>query len=108
MTDPIRRLIMKHATAGEIQDMAVSEGMRTMYQDGLNKCLQGTTTLEEVAGTQESFAVVEYKAVAPSGETVRGTMKASVELVVRSCKRAIFHYRQKKPVPEASAWAPCG
>jgi general secretion pathway protein E len=55
MTDPIRRLIMKHATAGEIQDMAVSEGMRTMYQDGLNKCLQGTTTLEEVLRvTQES------------------------------------------------------
>jgi len=55
MTDPIRRLIMKHATAGEIQDLAVSEGMRTMYQDGLNKCLQGTTTLEEVLRvTQEN------------------------------------------------------
>lgn len=55
MTDPIRRLIMKHATAGEIQDLAVSEGMRTMYQDGLNKCLQGITTLEEVLRvTQES------------------------------------------------------
>ena len=55
MTDPIRRLIMKHATAGEIQDLAVSEGMRTMYQDGLNKCLQGVTTLEEVLRvTQES------------------------------------------------------
>lgn len=55
MTDPIRRLIMKHATAGEIQDLAVVEGMRTMYQDGLNKCLQGVTTLEEVLRvTQES------------------------------------------------------
>jgi len=55
MTDPIRRLIMKHATAGEIQDLAVAEGMRTMYQDGLNKCLQGVTTLEEVLRvTQES------------------------------------------------------
>jgi len=55
MTDPIRRLIMKHATAGEIQDLAVTEGMRTMYQDGLNKCLQGVTTLEEVLRvTQES------------------------------------------------------
>jgi general secretion pathway protein E len=55
MTDPIRRLIMKHATAGEIQDLAVAEGMRTMYQDGLNKCLQGVTTLEEVLRvTQEN------------------------------------------------------
>ena len=55
MTDPIRRLVMQHATSGEIQDLAVSEGMRTMYQDGLNKCLQGVTTLDEVLRvTQES------------------------------------------------------
>ena len=48
MTDPIRRMVMRHATSGEIQDLAVSEGMRTMYFDGLNKCLAGVTTLEEV------------------------------------------------------------
>jgi general secretion pathway protein E len=55
MTDPIRRLIMKHATSGEIQDLAVAEGMRTMYQDGLTKCLQGITTLDEVLRvTQEN------------------------------------------------------
>jgi general secretion pathway protein E len=55
MTDPIRRLIMKHATSGEIQELAVAEGMRTMYQDGLGKCLQGITTLDEVLRvTQEN------------------------------------------------------
>lgn len=55
ITDPIRRLIMKHATSGEIQDLAVAEGMRTMYQDGLGKCLQGITTLDEVLRvTQEN------------------------------------------------------
>jgi general secretion pathway protein E len=55
MSDPIRRLIMQHATAGEIQNLAVAEGMRTMYQDGLTKCLQGVTTLDEVLRvTQES------------------------------------------------------
>ena len=48
MTDPIRRMVMRHATSGEIQELAVSEGMRTMYFDGLNKCLAGVTTLEEV------------------------------------------------------------
>ena len=48
MSDPIRRLIMRHGTAGEIQNLAVSEGMKTMYQDGLSKCLQGITTLDEV------------------------------------------------------------
>jgi len=55
LSDPIRRLIMKHATSGEIQDLAVAEGMRTMYQDGLNKCLKGITTLDEVLRvTQEA------------------------------------------------------
>jgi len=55
VTDPIRRLVMKHATSGEIQRLAVAEGMRTMYQDGLLKCLDGTTTLEEVLRvTQEA------------------------------------------------------
>ena len=55
MTDPIRRQVMRHATSGEIQDQAVKEGMRTMYFDGLNKCLDGTTTLDEVLRvTQEA------------------------------------------------------
>jgi general secretion pathway protein E len=55
MSDSIRRLIMQQATAGQIHDMAVQEGMRTMYQDGLLKCLQGVTTLEEVLRvTQEA------------------------------------------------------
>jgi len=55
MTDPIRRQVMKHATSGEIQDLAVAEGMRTMYQDGLEKCLSGVTTLDEVLRvTQEN------------------------------------------------------
>ena len=55
MTDSIRRLIMQQATSGEIHDMAVQQGMRTMYQDGLLKCLQGVTTIEEVLRvTQES------------------------------------------------------
>jgi general secretion pathway protein E len=55
MSDPIRRQIMQHATAGEIEERAVAEGMRTMYLDGLNKCLQGVTTLDEVLRvTQEA------------------------------------------------------
>ncbi len=55
MTDAIRRLVMRHATSGELQDQAVADGMRTMYQDGLLKCLQGVTTLEEILRvTQES------------------------------------------------------
>lgn len=55
MTDDIRRLVMKHATSGEIEQMAVSQGMRTMYEDGLIKSVAGLTTIEEVLRvTQES------------------------------------------------------
>ena len=55
MSDPIRRMVMQHATSGELQQQAVNEGMRTMYQDGLLKCLRGTTSVEEVLRvTQES------------------------------------------------------
>ena len=55
MSDTIRRLIMKHATSGEIEEQAVAEGMRNMYLDGLNKCLAGVTTLDEVLRvTQEA------------------------------------------------------
>ena len=55
MSDPVRRLVMQHATSGELQDQAVSEGMRTMYQDGLLKCQTGVTTLDEILRvTQEA------------------------------------------------------
>jgi general secretion pathway protein E len=55
ITDSVRRLVMRHATSGELQDQAVADGMRTMYQDGLLKCLNGMTTLEEILRvTQES------------------------------------------------------
>ena len=55
MSDPIRRMVMQHADMGKIEEQARSEGMRTMYEDGLVKALGGTTTLEEVLRvTQES------------------------------------------------------
>jgi general secretion pathway protein E len=55
MSDPIRKLVMKHAGMGEIEEAARSEGMRTMYEDGLMKALDGVTTLEEVLRvTQET------------------------------------------------------
>jgi len=48
MTDPLRRLVMKHADTGVIEQAAREEGMRTMYEDGLVKALAGVTTIEEV------------------------------------------------------------
>lgn len=51
MTDPIRSLILRHAEAQELHQAAVAEGMRTMFEDGLAKVVQGVTTLEEVMRT---------------------------------------------------------
>ena len=48
VSDPIQQLIIKRATAGEVQKVAVKEGMITMRQDGYLKALTGLTTIEEV------------------------------------------------------------
>jgi general secretion pathway protein E len=48
MTDAIRTLVMKHATATELKAQAMREGMLTMYEDGLRKAVAGVTTVEEV------------------------------------------------------------
>ena len=53
MSDTIRRAVLDHATATEISRIAIQEGMATMYQDGLRKCLDGRTTLEEVLRVAE-------------------------------------------------------
>ncbi len=48
MNDSLRKLIMQHAGMGELEEAARASGMRTMYEDGLIKALQGATTIEEV------------------------------------------------------------
>jgi general secretion pathway protein E len=48
MNDALRRLVMQHADMGVIEEAARENGMRTMYEDGLVKSLEGTTTIEEV------------------------------------------------------------
>ncbi|WP_431604126.1 type II secretion system ATPase GspE [Candidatus Methylocalor cossyra] len=48
MSDAIRRLVMSHAQARQIEEQALSEGMHTMYEDGLRKAVLGLTTIEEV------------------------------------------------------------
>ena len=48
LTEPIRRLIMQKANAGDLRRAALSEGMLPMYDDGLRKVIAGSTTIEEV------------------------------------------------------------
>jgi general secretion pathway protein E len=45
--------VLAHATASEIQRIAIREGMLTMYDDGLRKSLDGRTTVEEVLRVAE-------------------------------------------------------
>jgi general secretion pathway protein E len=51
MTDRLRALVLRQAEAKELQRAAVEEGMRTMFEDGVTKALDGITTLEEVMRT---------------------------------------------------------
>jgi general secretion pathway protein E len=48
MTDPMRSLVMKHATATDLKAEAIRERMLTMYEDGMRKAVRGITTFEEV------------------------------------------------------------
>ncbi len=49
ISDSIRQAIVARAPAAKIKKIAVTEGMTTMLQDGLNKVSQGITTLEEIS-----------------------------------------------------------
>lgn len=48
LDDDLRKQVLENADAVQLQKLAISKGMRTMYQDGLKKVLDGVTTLEEI------------------------------------------------------------
>ncbi len=48
VTNDIRKMILAHADSNQIKEFAVSKGMTTLLQDGLNKAAAGLTTVEEV------------------------------------------------------------
>ncbi|MBI4090813.1 MAG: type II/IV secretion system protein [Candidatus Komeilibacteria bacterium] len=51
MNEEIRKVIMSGANAGEIQKAAIANGMKTMLINGMNKVIEGVTTVEEVIRT---------------------------------------------------------
>lgn len=55
LSNALRNLVLGHSEAREIQKMAVSEGMETMYQCGLRKVAAGATTVEEVVRVTRDF-----------------------------------------------------
>ncbi len=48
VTPTIRELIIKGGASAAIEAQAKKEGMQTMLEDGIFKCVQGATTIEEV------------------------------------------------------------
>ena len=48
LSSKIRQFIFEQKSSTDIRKVAIAEGMKTMYQDGLLKVCRGITTLEEV------------------------------------------------------------
>jgi type II secretory ATPase GspE/PulE/Tfp pilus assembly ATPase PilB-like protein len=53
MTKEMEELITGQPTTSEVEELAVSQGMITMTQDGILKVLEGITTMEEVERVTE-------------------------------------------------------
>ena len=47
-TDEIKRLVQIRATVPEIQRLAMEQGMTTLLQDGILKCIEGWTDHKQV------------------------------------------------------------
>lgn len=48
VTEPVREMILNRASSQQIKQKAVSQGMRTLRKDGLEKVIRGLTTLTEI------------------------------------------------------------
>ncbi|MDH2352281.1 ATPase, T2SS/T4P/T4SS family [Bradyrhizobium sp. SSUT112] len=48
LTDTVREMVLRRASAAEIARAAVEQGMRTMQAHGMEKAIAGQTTVEEV------------------------------------------------------------
>jgi general secretion pathway protein E len=48
VTPPIRKAIGPKTEAAELEQIARSEGMSTMIEDGVARCRTGVTTVDEV------------------------------------------------------------
>jgi type IV pilus assembly protein PilB len=53
LDDEIRDMTLKRAPANEIRDVAIKNGMRTLFDDGMAKAEKGITTIREVLRVTE-------------------------------------------------------
>ena len=49
INDAMRLLILENASATRLREQAISDGMLTLRQSGLQKVCEGMTTVEEIA-----------------------------------------------------------
>jgi len=47
-TDRLKKLVQEHARVADLLAVCLEEGMRTLKQDGMEKCLMGVTHIKEV------------------------------------------------------------
>jgi type IV pilus assembly protein PilB len=48
MTDRLKEMVLQGASSAELKQQMISEGINTLRLSGINKILEGTTTLEEI------------------------------------------------------------
>ena len=48
VTNELKQLILKRSGVQEIKDLAIKQGMHTLRQEGIDKVLEGSTSIEEV------------------------------------------------------------
>ena len=48
MTNKLREMAFTNASTQDIRRAALSQGMTALYNDGIRKVINGTTTIEEV------------------------------------------------------------
>ena len=59
VTDEIRPLVIAHASASEIKQQSLEQGMKTLREDGWDKVLAGTTTIDEILRVTEEVEFEE-------------------------------------------------
>ena len=100
MTDPLRSLVMKHATSNELKAEAQREGMVSMYEDGMRKALAGDTTFEEVLRvTREADAPDDARLPLPCRQSGRRSRRRRA----RRRERERDRRSPARPGPDADA-----
>ncbi|MGI6685037.1 MAG: hypothetical protein ACOX47_06105 [Bacillota bacterium] len=58
ITEQQQQLIMSRSSADKIKNSAIDQGMITLTQDGIQKALQGLTTVDEVMAGSYHYLII--------------------------------------------------